>query len=107
LLPAIAAVAAIGAAVTPTSAATAAVTTASATAATMAASAAVTAAAAGTSTSAATAGTFGLRPRFVYDQVPAAEILTVQGVDRAVSVFVVIYFNESETTRLSCETITD
>lgn len=80
-------------------------TPASATAATSAA--AVTSSSAGTSTTATTAGTFGLRPRFVYYQVPAAEILTVQGIDRAVSVFVTIYFYEGETTGLPCETITD
>src|SRR5580704_7317761 len=78
-LPAIAAVAAISTAIAATPAATA--------------SASTTAPA-----SAPTAGTLGLRPGFVDHQVPSTEVLTVQGVDGAVRIFVIGYFNEGEAT---------
>jgi hypothetical protein len=106
--PAIAAVAAVGTtAITASASTTATVAATSTTAATVTAPAAtVTAAtAAGTSTTAATAGAFGLGPCFIHYQVPAAEILTVQGVDGAVGVFVIVDFYEGKTTRLPCETI--
>jgi hypothetical protein len=106
-LPAIAAVAAISTAIAATPAATA---SASTTAATVAAtSAAVTSTTAATSApaSAPTAGTLGLRPGFVDHQVPSTEVLTVQGVDGAVRIFVIGYFNEGEATRLPCKAIAD
>jgi hypothetical protein len=106
-LPAIAAVAAIS---TPIAAAPAATATASATAATVAAaSTAVSSTSAATAPATATpaSSALGLRPRLIYHQVPAAEILTVQGVDRPVRIFVVIHFNEGETARLSRKAIAD
>jgi hypothetical protein len=104
-LPAIAAIAAI-AAISTTPAATASAPTAATVAAT---SAAVTPATAATSApaSAPAAGTLGLRPGFVDHQVPSTEVLTVQGVDSAVRIFVIGYFNEGEATRLSCKAIAD
>jgi hypothetical protein len=56
---------------------------------------------------ATTAGAFGLRPCFVHYQVPSAEILTVQRVDGAVRIFVVVHFNEGESTRLARKAIAD
>ncbi len=107
-LPAIAAVAAITTttiAATPAASAATAPATAAAVAATSTAvtSTAATAAPA----SAATTGALSLRPRLVDHQVPSTEILTVQGVDGALRVFVIGYFNERETTRLSCKAIAD
>jgi hypothetical protein len=67
----------------------------------MPAAAAVTAAA----TAPATAAALGLRPRFVYDQVSAAEILTVQRIHGAIGFFVVVDFNKRESARLAGETI--
>jgi hypothetical protein len=82
-------------------------TSAPATAPTVAAtSTAVTSATAATAP-AATAGALGLRPRFVHDQVPTTEILTVQRVDRPVCVFVITYLDEGEAARLARETIAD
>jgi hypothetical protein len=105
-LPAIAAVAAIS---TTIAAAPAATASASTTATVAATSATVTPTTAATSApaSAPAAGTLGLRPGFVDHQVPSTEILTVQGVDSAVSIFVIGYFNEGEATRLSCKAIAD
>jgi hypothetical protein len=98
-LPAISAVSAISAA--PAAATMATSATAATTMAT--ASAAITTAA----TPAATTATLSLRPRLVYHQVPAAEILAVQGVDRAVSIFIALHFDEGKTARLSRETVTN
>jgi hypothetical protein len=56
---------------------------------------------------AATAATLSLRPRLVYHQVPAAEILAVQGVDRAVGIFIALHFDEGKTARLSRKTVTN
>jgi len=58
-------------------------------------------------TPAGTAAALSLRPRLVYHQVPAAEILAVQGVDGAVSIFVALHFDEGKTARLSRETVTN
>jgi hypothetical protein len=69
-----------------------------------AATASVTTASSGTPASAAA---FCLRPRFIDHQVPAAEILAVQGVDGAIGVFVALHLDEGKTARLSCETITN
>jgi hypothetical protein len=92
LLPAIAAVATVSAvaAISATPATTAA------------ASASATAVPAAT---AAAAAALGLRPSFVYDQVPSAKVLPVEGVDRAIRFFVVVNFNESEPARLPSKAI--
>jgi hypothetical protein len=90
-VPAISAVAAISAASTA-STATAAVT---------AAPAAVSAA------PATTAAALSLRPCFVHHEVTPAEILTVQGIDGPIRVFIVGNFDEGEAARLSSKTITD
>jgi hypothetical protein len=58
-------------------------------------------------TTATTSGALGLRPRFVHHQVPTTEILTVQGIDRPVCVFVIAYLDEGEPARLSRKTIAD
>jgi hypothetical protein len=42
---------------------------------------------------------------FIYDQVSPAEILTVQGVHRAIRIFVIGHFNEGEPARLSRKAI--
>jgi hypothetical protein len=42
---------------------------------------------------------------FVHYEVSSAEILTVQGIHRAIGVFVIGHFNEGETARLSRKTI--
>jgi hypothetical protein len=84
------------------------VTAASTTTATVAAaSTAVSSTSAATAPATPASGALGLRPRFIYDQVPAAEILTVQGVDRPVRIFVVVHFNEGEPARLSRKAIAD
>ena len=109
-LPAIAAVAAISTPIAAAPATTAAVTAASATTPTVAAASTAvssTSAAAAPATTTPASSALGLRPRLIYDQVPAAEILTVQGVDRPVRIFVVIHFNEGETARLSRKAIAD
>jgi hypothetical protein len=90
-LPAIATVAAISA---PATAAMAPAPTA-ATAMTTA-SAAVPAA-----PTAATTATLRLGTRFIHHEVSPAEILTVQGVHRAIRIFVIGHFNEGEPARLS------
>ena len=107
-LPAVPAVAAISATTTtataPTTAAT--VPSSTATSASMAsASSAIPAATASAPTSATTALCLGTC--FIYDEVPPAEILAVQGIDRAFCVFVSIHFDERETTRLSRKTVTN
>ena len=53
------------------------------------------------------AAAFCLRTRFVDHQVSPAEILPVQGIDRPVRIFVVCYFDESESARLARETVTN
>src|SRR5712692_717329 len=88
-LPAITAVAAISAA-SATAAMTATPT------ATTATSASVSAAPASTAASALCLGTC-----FIHHEVSPAEILTVQGVHRAIRVFVIGHFNEGEPARLS------
>ena len=97
-LPTIPAVSAISAAPAPAAASTA--TTAMA-----AAPAAITTTASATST--APAAALSLRPSFVDNQVPPAEILAIQRVDRAVGVFVTLNFDESETARLTREPVTN
>jgi|SRR5271167_4188322 len=97
-LPAVAAIAAI-AAIPTTSAATA-------TAIATIASATTTAAAVTTTSSSATRA-FGLRTRFIHNKIPAAKILTVQAGHGAIGFFIVSNFDESETARLPCETITN
>jgi hypothetical protein len=61
-----------------------------------AASTAVTATAAA-APAAATTATLSLRPRFIHYQVPPAEILPVQRVDRTVRIFVALHFHERKT----------
>ena len=102
-LPAVAAIAAISTTTISAApaAATAAMTTASATAA--AASAAITAAPA----TAAAAAAFRLRPGLIHHEVAPAEILAVQGIHRAICVFVAIHFYEREASRLSRKTVTN
>jgi hypothetical protein len=60
-----------------------------------------------TSPTTTTASTFCLWTRFIHHQVPPAEILPVQGVDRALRVFVSIHFDERKAARLARETIAD
>jgi hypothetical protein len=60
-----------------------------------AASAAVTAAT--TAAPATTAAAFGLRSRFIHYQVPPAEVLPVQRVDRAICIFVTLHLHEGKT----------
>lgn len=50
---------------------------------------------------------FGLRPCFVHNQVPSTEVLTVQGIHRAVRFFVICDFDECESAGLSRKTVTD
>jgi hypothetical protein len=61
-----------------------------------AASTAVTAAAP-SAPAAAPSATLSLRPRFIHYQVPPAEILPVQRVDRSVCIFVALHFHERKT----------
>lgn len=101
-LPAVAAIAAISTTtISAASAATPAMTTTSTTAA--AASAAITAAPA----TAAAAAAFRLRPGLIDHEVAPAEILTVQGIHRAICVFVAVHFYEREASRLSRKTVTN
>jgi len=97
-LPAIATVAAISAA--PATAAVAPATTPTAATAMAAAPAAISAAPAGTAASALCLGTC-----FIHDEVSPTEILTVQGVHRAIRIFVVGNFNEGEPARLPRKTV--
>jgi hypothetical protein len=69
--------------------------------------AAPTAVTTGATPAATASAALSLRPRLVYHQVPAAEILAVQGVDGAVSIFVALHFDEGKTARLSRETVTN
>jgi hypothetical protein len=98
-LPAIAAIASVTAAIAATSAATTTVATASA--ATTATPAAVSAA------PATTAAAFCLRSRFVHHQIAPAEILPVQGIDRAIRILVTVHFDEGKPARLPRKTVTD
>src|SRR6266849_1349306 len=86
LLPAIATVAAITAA--PATAAVAAASTA-------------------TATSATAAGALCLGTRFIHHEVSPAEVLPVQGINRAIRIFVSVDFDERETARLARETVAD
>jgi len=52
-----------------------------------------------------TAAALSLWPSFVDYEIPATEILAVQGIDGAVGIFVGLHFDEGETTRLSRETV--
>jgi hypothetical protein len=99
-LPAIATIAAIAAATTVTAASA---TTAATPSAATAAPTTVTSAA----PAATTATTLSLGTRFIHDEVPPAKILTVQGVDSAVRVFIVGDFDECESARLPGETVAD
>jgi hypothetical protein len=48
-----------------------------------------------------------LRPRFIDYQVPAAEILAVQGVNGAIGILIALHFDEGKTTRLARKTVTN
>jgi len=48
-----------------------------------------------------------LRPRFIDDEVPPAEVLAVQRVDRAVGVFVALHFHEGKAAGLTREPVTN
>jgi len=91
-LPAISAVAAIAPATTTPAAMT---TTVAAAAAAEPASAAT------------TATTFRLGTRFIDNEIPPAEILSVQRINRAVRFFVIPNFDEGKTTRLSRKTVSN
>jgi hypothetical protein len=94
-LPAVTAIATVAAIATATTA-TASTATISSTA-----TAATTVATATTATTRA----FCLGTRFVDNQVPATEVLTVQAGHRALGVFIAIDFDERKTARLACETV--
>jgi hypothetical protein len=106
VLPAVSAVAAaaISAAPAPATMTTAATTT---TAATMAAASAAISAATAAASPASTSAALGLWPGFVHNQVSTAKILTVQGVNRAIRIFVVGYFDKGEPAGLTGEAIAD
>ena len=87
-LPAVTAVAAISTTITAASA-----TAASSTAATATASTAVPT----TTASATTAAALRLGTRFIHNEVSPAKILTIQGIDRAVRIFIVSNFDEGKT----------
>jgi hypothetical protein len=115
-LPAVAAISAITTAAAVPAIATASTTTAApaptttpsaATTTTMATSAAISAATCAASAAATRAGAFSLRPSFIDDQIPPAEVLTVQGINRTIGIFVVGNFNECEAARLPSKTITN
>jgi hypothetical protein len=65
------------------------------------------AAAAAEAAASATTATLFLRTSFVDDQVAAAKVLPVHGIDGAVSFVVIGNFDEGETARLPCETVTN
>src|SRR5262245_28916219 len=65
------------------------------------------ASAATTETTAATAAARLLRASFVDDEIPASEVLSVHGVDGAIRLFVIGDFDESKTTRLAREAVTN
>jgi hypothetical protein len=46
---------------------------------------------------AASTATLSLWPRFIHYQVPPAEILSVQRIDRAIGIFVALHFHEGKT----------
>jgi hypothetical protein len=98
-LPAIAAIAPV-AAISTVAAAAPAATTATMSATASAATAAETA-------TAATAAALLLGTGFVHHEIAAAKILAVHGIDRAIRFFVIGNFDESETTRLAREAITN
>jgi hypothetical protein len=97
-LPAIAAIATVSAITTATTAAT--------TSTTIAAAAAAIATAASPATATA-ARALGLRTGFIDDEIPATEVLTVEAIHRAIGVFIVGNFDESEAARLARETVTN
>jgi len=58
-------------------------------------------------TAATTAAARLLRASFVDDEIPASEVLSVHGVDGAIRLFVIADFDESKTTRLAREAVTN
>jgi hypothetical protein len=101
-LPAVPAIAAVAATITTAPAASAAASTT--TTAVAAASAASTAAIAAAS-AATTAAALCLGPCFVHHEVSPAEILPVERIHGAVRIFVIIYFDKCESTRLSSKPV--
>lgn len=53
------------------------------------------------------AGSFSLWPCFIHDEITASEVLAVQGIDRAIRILIIGYFNERKTPGLSGEAITN
>jgi hypothetical protein len=98
-LPAIAAIAPVAAISTIAAAAPAAATTAAMSATASTATAAETAS--------ATTAALLLGTSFIHDEIAAAKVLPVHGIDRAIRFFVIGNFDESETTRLAREPITN
>jgi hypothetical protein len=58
-----------------------------------------------TTATAATAAALLLRPCFIHDQITATEVLAVEGIHRAVCLFVIRNFDESKTARLACKAV--
>jgi hypothetical protein len=56
---------------------------------------------------ASTTAALCLGARFIHHEVPPTEILSVQGIDRALGVFVAVHFDEGETARLARESVAD
>jgi hypothetical protein len=50
-----------------------------------------------TASAATTAAALRLGTRFIHNEVSPAKILTIQGIDRAVGIFIVSNFDESKT----------
>jgi hypothetical protein len=85
--------------------AAASATAASTPTATTVTSAATTTAAVSTAAATTTRGAFGLRASFIHDEISSTEILSVQGIDGAIRVFVIADFDEGKASRLSGKTI--
>jgi len=91
LLPAVPAVSTISTAPATAAVATPATTTAAMASATTPITTATAAA------PAASTATLSLWPRFIHYQVPPAEILSVQRIDRAIGIFVALHLHEGKT----------
>jgi hypothetical protein len=91
----------------PTIAAITAAPAATAVAATPAATTTTASAAVASAPAATTAAALCLGTRFIHHEVSPAEILAVQGIDRAIRVFIAVHFDERETARLARKTVAD
>jgi hypothetical protein len=69
------------------------------------AAAAITAAATARPAATSAASTLGLRAGFVNYQIPTTEILAIERIDGAVGVFIIVYFHECKSARLSREAV--